>query len=84
MDDFCTAALSHWVAAVARGSEITNLPCSTTILMAVAFVVGKRVWHHGWSDEEIWQRLDKWQQLAIFDHGVHPMFKDVAVLSFQA
>jgi hypothetical protein len=71
------------IAAVARGTNIDDLPCSTTILFAVAFVVGNRVWTKGWSDEEIWRRLDKWQQLAVFDHGVHPMFKDVAVSPFN-
>lgn len=67
------------VAEVARGTSIHDLQCSTTIQMAVAFVVGTRVWRRSWSDEQIWQRLDRWQRLAVFDHGVHPEFRAVAV-----
>lgn len=67
------------VGAVARGTSIHDLQCSSTIQMAVAFVVGTRVWRRSWSDEEIWQRLDRWQRLAVLDHGVHPEFRGVAV-----
>lgn len=49
------------------------------VRVAVAFVVGTRVWRRSWSDEEIWQRLDRWQRLAVFDHGVHPEFRAIAV-----
>jgi len=67
------------VADVARGMSVHDLECSSTIQMAVAFVVGTRVWNANWSDEAIWQMLDRWQRLAVLDHGVHPIFRAVAV-----
>ncbi|WP_115671701.1 hypothetical protein [Ciceribacter selenitireducens] len=67
------------VAAVARGTSVHDLQCSSTIQMAVAFVVGDRVWKTNWSDEAIWRMLDRWQRLAVFDHGVHPTFAAVAL-----
>lgn len=71
--------IGQCVAAVARGTSVHDLECSSTIQMAVAFVVGTRVWNKNWTDEAIWQMLDRWQRLAVFDHGVHPTFRAVAV-----
>lgn len=66
--------IGRCVAAVARGTSVHDLECSSTIQMAVALVVGIRVWNECWSDKEIWQKLDRWQRLAVFDHGLHPRF----------
>ncbi|TWB50066.1 hypothetical protein FBZ98_10648 [Rhizobium sp. ERR 922] len=71
--------IGQCVAAVARGTPIHDLQCSSTIHMAVAFIVGARVWNANWSDEAIWRMLDRWQRLAVFDHGVHPTFATVAL-----
>lgn len=70
--------IGRGVAAVARGRLVHDLECSPTIRMAIAFVVGDRVWNLNWSDEAIWQKLDRWQRLAVLDHGVHPTFSAVA------
>jgi len=71
--------IGRCLAAVARGMSIHDLECSSTIQMAVAFVVGTRVWNSNWSDEAIWNLLDRWQRLAVLDHGTHPAFSAVAV-----
>lgn len=71
--------IGQCVAAVARGMSINDLTCSSTIHMAVAFIVGTRVWNKNWTDEAIWQTLDRWQRLAVLDHGAHPEFKVIAV-----
>lgn len=70
--------IGQCVAAVARGKSVHDLECSSTIHMAVAFIVGTRVWNANWSDEAIWLKLDRWQRLAVFDHGVHPKFETIA------
>lgn len=43
-----------------RGMSIHDLECSSTIQMATAFIVGTRCWNKSWSDEAIWNLLDRW------------------------
>ncbi|HCJ74676.1 hypothetical protein [Agrobacterium pusense] len=69
--------IGRCVAAVARGKSIHDLECSSTIQMATAFIVGARCWNKNWSDEAIWNLLDRWQRLAVLDHGSHPEFSAV-------
>jgi hypothetical protein len=71
--------IGRCVGSVACGTPVDDLACSRTVQMAVAFVVGARVWNRNWTDEAVWQKLDRWQRLAVFDHGVHPKFRAIAI-----